>query len=1380
MDHTAVAGETRRVSFPIVWLALAWLGASVLSAPTGPPPAGYDSTAAAPESPSGPAYPKDPLGLWSEADPSAYPSGAKAWIRPERLRACHLDRARLQPLLAHAPPEQAQALTHSTSWLSLPLPQGGFAHFRFVTVAVMAPELAAKFPEIQTFLGQGIEDPTATVRFDLTPAGFHAQILRRDGAVQIDPLFQGHSEWHAVYFRKDHRRFAGDFRCLTPASTAESSPSARDSISLPAPLPPPPPFGTSLRVYRLACAAMGEYTQFHGGSVANGLAAIVTAIHRVNGVYETDLAIRLQLVANNDRLVYTNAATDPYTGSDPNVLLNQNQANLDTVIGNANYDVGHLFGTRADGRAYLGVVCAAGLKAGGYTGSAAPVGDPFFIDYVAHELGHQFGANHTFNGTNNACGGWPPNRNAATAYEPGSGSTVMSYAGICGLDDLQAHSDAYFHSASLEEILSFVTSGPGSACPLLLPTSNSLPVLTAPASFVIPQGTPFRLTAAAADPDGDSVTYCWEQRDLGPAQSLGAPDNGMSPLFRSFPPAPGPTRAFPQLTGLLAGIASRAECLPVTNRTMHFRVTVRDHCPAGGGMATADTEIQVASNAGPFVVTSPNAPVTWSNLHTVTWEVAGTTNPPVSAAAVNILLSTNGGLTFPIVLAAQTPNDGAETVQFPMLNTAAARIQVEAANHIFFDISDTDFSLLSFVPAPRIELDTITLLRENCTAPNQALDPGESVIMNLLLRNVGTAPTTNLVVTLLATNGVLLPGAPQRFGVLPPDGQAVARPFAFVVGAPCGSNLVAVLELRDGAAFLETVEGVLPVGTNTYATFAFANPASISIPDHAPADPYPSTLTVSNLPGRVAKVTVTLTDFSHPYPDDVDVLLVGPQGQHAMLLSDAGGDLIVKGLNLTFDDDAPSPPPDNLLLSTGTWQPSNFDYTPDDFAPPAPAGPHGYTLGVFNGTDPNGTWSLFIQDDEQQLSGGLAAGWSLTITTVAPLCCDGPVAADLQLVPSALSNQVNLGSEITLRLWLTNAGPAEAYAVAITNRLPPGLAFVSAATTHGTWDYHEGHVVFALGDLASGAACELTLNAVVQNPGALWNVAQVAASTTDPLPANNAAVTVLVANTPPAIASLPDLETLEDTPIQVALSLSDAETPPESLSVSGFAADTNLVPETHFIFKGAGPNRMLTLWPATNQFGSTVVTLEVSDGLASNSVSFNLTVLPVNDPPTLAPIPDQLVIEGRTLIWTNLAFDPDAPPNTLRFSLATNAPPAMQLDPVNGWLTWTPDEPDSPSTNTVTVVVTDDGEPPLSDSQSFLLTVLPRLVFKSVTSSNRTLSLRWRTIPGRSYRLQYLDTLAASNWTDLSPDLTAEGGELEATDPVHPQTQRFYRVQLLP
>ena len=288
----------------------------------------------------------------------------------------------------------------------------------------MAPGLGAKFPDIHTYSGQGIDDPAATVRFDVSNQGFHAQVLSPDGAWYIDPYYHLETSVYISYFKADlsaspHGEFTEDLLGDLDPSADAAPPAASRS-------------GTKLRIHRAAFAADGEYTAFHGGTVAAGQAAIVTALNRVNAIYENEVAVRMVLVANNNQLVYTNPATDPYANDTSDI--DANRTNVDAVIGSANYDIGHVFTTGSGGVAYLGMVGVNGFKAGGTTGTSAPVNDPFVVDYVAHEVGHQYGGNHTFNGTNGSCGG---NAHPSTAYEPGSGSTIQAYAGICGLDDLQ-------------------------------------------------------------------------------------------------------------------------------------------------------------------------------------------------------------------------------------------------------------------------------------------------------------------------------------------------------------------------------------------------------------------------------------------------------------------------------------------------------------------------------------------------------------------------------------------------------------------------------------------------------------------------------------------------------------------------------------------------------------------------------------------------------------------------------------------------------------------------------------------------------------------------------------------------------------------------------
>jgi hypothetical protein len=663
--------------------------------------------------------------FWSDVSPDAIaPAGGRV-IVPDHFRALTLDRDELIALLAHVPLEGSPAAAIRPEF-DLPLPDGLFGRFAIVESPIMAPELQTRYPEIRTYAGYGIDDPSATVRFDLTPIGFHALILSGGGAIYIDPFQREDDRHYQSYYR---RHFRSD-RSLGGCTVVDEDGMAAEIDRLAA--NGLPRSGTELRTYRIAVAATGEYTAHFGGTVALGLAAVVVSMNRVNGVYERELSIRMVLVANNNLIIYTNASTDPYTNDNGSTMLGQNQTNLDAVIGNANYDIGHVFSTGGGGIAGLGVVCRTGMKARGVTGSPSPHGDAFDIDYVVHEMGHQFGGNHSFNGNGGNCAGG--NRVASCAYEPGSGSTIMAYAGICPPQDLQYHSDDYFHWKSILEIITYSTAGSGNGCPVRTATGAIEPTVDAGVGgFAIPISTPFALTGSATTTG--TPTFCWEEADLGPAGHPNSP-SGDAPIFRSFLPVASPTRTFPKLSNLLNNTQTIGEILPSYARNLSFKLTVRDVQAGGVGVANDMISFTVAS-AGPFLVTSPNTAVNWpsGSEQTVTWNVAGTGAAPINCALVNIRLSTDGGNTFPTVLAAGTPNDGSESVILPGTPTTLARMKVEAAANIFFDISNVNFTISQPLTGSCCALDggcTVTL-QAACTGswtaggactPNLCPQPG--------------------------------------------------------------------------------------------------------------------------------------------------------------------------------------------------------------------------------------------------------------------------------------------------------------------------------------------------------------------------------------------------------------------------------------------------------------------------------------------------------------------------------------------------------------------------------------------------------------------------------------------------------------------------------
>ena len=611
-------------------------------------------------------------------------------IAPQKAAFFQLSETSLRAYLNQAPAEESLYKKGTPFTLELPMPEGNAEPFQVVCSSVMEAGLISKYPNIRTYAGVSTRNPSWTVRFDLTENGFHALVFRPEGQVYIDPAFHNQLGIYQSYHRSDYVNPGKNMVCETEDDIASASSTLAN---------PKRSIGTELRTYRLALAATGEYSAFAGGTVAAALSDMVTSVNRVVGVYETELAIRLVLVANTDTLIFTDANTDPYTNSSGSTMLGQNQTTVTQRIGSANYDIGHVFSTGGGGIANLGCVCSSNNKARGVTGSPAPVGDPFDIDYVAHEMGHQFGGNHTFNSTLGSCGGG--NRSASSAFEPGSGITIMAYAGICGNDDLAGNSIAYFHTKSFDQIITFSQQANGNNCPVTTPTGNLPPVINYyPKQYSMPRLAAFKLVGSATDPDGDTLTYSWEQCDAGPAGTWSAP-TGNAPLWRNFNPSLSGERFFPKWTNVLSNIQTAGEVRPGYARSMKFRMVARDNRSGGAGVTYNDTllNVDVINTTDTFKITYPNAPGSVFFIGqplTLTWNVATTDANPINVSTVTIWLSTTGGNTFTQMLAQNVPNNGSYSFTVPNIQSNTIRFMVVADGNIFYDISDRNVTFTIF------------------------------------------------------------------------------------------------------------------------------------------------------------------------------------------------------------------------------------------------------------------------------------------------------------------------------------------------------------------------------------------------------------------------------------------------------------------------------------------------------------------------------------------------------------------------------------------------------------------------------------------------------------------------------------------------------------
>ncbi len=752
-----------------------------------------------------------------------------------KRRSLRLDESTLKHRLFTKKKSSRSLNSESSSLeINLPLPNGSFVRVSVTDSPILSNELAARYPEIKTWSVVGIDDPAITGRIDFTIKGFHGMLVLADGeTIFIDPDKDDRNIYQSLSKRDNAVHFNQDFKCevhekhsLIPSKGLSKTKLLQSSTKnlltkklagLPA---------DSLITYRLALAGTAEYTAAVGGTTASAYASMVTTINRVNEIYQRDIGVKLQLVTGQ-QYIYTNATTDPYTDNSTTALVNENMASLHGLVGAANYDIGHVFARGSQGGlAYRGVAClneanvssgggvvlTTGIKAGGATGISSPQGEIFNIQLVAHELGHQLGANHTFNSVLGNCGGG--NRAATAAVEPGGGSTIMSYSGICGTDSFQTNADAMFHWKSIEEINNYTRNDViGSSCGTRASTGNQKPVVNAGVNHIIPINTPFLLDGTATG----GTSYTWDQMDAGTATNVDV-DAGDNAIIRTLLPNSNQDRYIPRLSNLFAGTSSKGEKLPATVRNMNFAFVARD---GNGGIASDSVIISTADTGVAFRVLSQSSSQTFSKGQTIdiAWQVAGTDNAPISCSSVDIKLLRSNGVEN--ILQASTANDGVESATIPVSTPlmSGARIMVACANQPFFQISSGNITILDAVAAdttaPVITVtgsSAISIVQGTSytDAGATALDNIDGVVSVSSSGTVNTAVANTYTITYTATDSSLNTATATRTVTVTPAAD-ITPPVITLTGASIVTIEQDGTYTEQGATATDNIDPVVTV-----------------------------------------------------------------------------------------------------------------------------------------------------------------------------------------------------------------------------------------------------------------------------------------------------------------------------------------------------------------------------------------------------------------------------------------------------------------------------------------------------------------------------------------------------------------------------------------
>ena len=979
---------------------------------------------------------------------------------PTEFKMFRLDADVIRQALAAAPTRFATRASGVV--ISLPNVDGNFERFEMFEASNFDPALQAQFPQIRSYVGRGIDDKLALLRMSVDPSGIQTMIFRTDKRNEFMEPYSADGSVYAV-FHSSRNKANLPFECHTEDSALalnlqqQTGQTSRLSNS------------GELLTFRLALSCNGEYTTYHGGTVAGALAAMNATMTRVNGVFEKDLAIHMNIIANNNLVIYTNAASDPYTNM--NAWNGQLQTTLTNIIGEANYDIGHMFGRTGGGgnAGCIGCVCEDGVKGRGITSPAdgIPQGDNFDIDYVAHEMGHQFGGNHTF--SNNVEG-------SGVNVEPGSGSTIMGYAGITA-QDIADHSDDYFVYASIKQIQDNMV---GKTCPVRTTLTNTAPMMDAGKDYIIPKSTPFILTGSGTDANGDAIAYCWEQNDTATTQTgtnsqANATKTG-GPNWRSYDPTSSPSRYCPQLERVVANQlvttfgTIRSEAVSSVARELNFVLTGRDNLLGVGQTNTDAMKVTVSGVAGPFLVNVPNTNVSWEagSNQTVTWAVAGTTANGVDAAYVDIYLSTNGGLSFPTLLAGNVPNDGIESVSIPNVVGTTNRIMIKGHDHIFYDISNTNFTITA-AAAPTFYFASQAGEGEQTKSACQ----GTAVVYNLsyaaingfsgetTLSAFGPSGSTAVFSTNpVSTDGIVtltidntagsIPGFYQ-IAVIATSGtivrtiplylQLYSSSFAGVsLNAPANAATgVSVTPTLDWTADANATEYDVQIATdnafNNIVATATVNTNNFSAPILAEATTYfwrilPKNVSCSGNYSATFEFQTGQVACQDYVSADVPVAISENGTDSVTSGIDVPDSASISGLTVTIDIQhtwvndlsakliSPSGTEVNLFVNPCTsadLQDISATFADGGTVLSCGAGTPTITgtlsaltpLSVFNGEDAAGTWLLQV-DDAYDQDGGAINGWSLSICSTQPLGVNPVNNFDFALYPNPNNGNFNV------------------------------------------------------------------------------------------------------------------------------------------------------------------------------------------------------------------------------------------------------------------------------------------------------------------------------------------------------------------------------------